>query len=469
MYYRLTYITSSAKERRGDSFLNGAKPLTIGQGEACHVQLPESDAYEPQTFATILPDEEGRGWLLVRRTDTCRISANGADVQIAHRLHHGDLLAFAAGEVKAALRFELFDDGEYDAKVGIIYKKRPESRHAVTAAILCALLALVVAAYALFFANPKELRRTDWTLYDHSIYQLTVDSVYLLADTVTADGCRTHAIVEAIELHNLFVGTAFLTIDRQTGDTLFVTARHCVEPWINDEQWDGLSPRATMSPEVRMATTAETENRYAGYDKYLLRAHCVLNRGLERYDYYSTDFCMNKSRDLVMRLGSPDEPVYWRTIFPIAKRRDMELGDFAYVRARCLSRQMVEPIVPLAEWEEVVSFTKNGNRDIAVLGFPLNDNNADRATVVYGNYMDVAMEQQVTAPDGCLKLYAPINRGNSGGPVFALTGSEVKVIGIVSKADSRADQGLFWSVPITEVACMHRQGDQIEETETYRR
>ena len=101
--------------------------------------------------------------------------------------------------------------------------------------------------------------------------------------------------------------------------------------------------------------------------------------------------------------------------------------------------------------------------------FPINDNDANKATLVYGNYMDLEVNDSIQTLDGCLKLSASINRGNSGGPVFALVGNEMRVIGIVSKADGRADQGLFWAVPVTEVTYMHRQGDKIEEIETFRR
>ena len=67
-------------------------------------------------------------------------------------------------------------------------------------------------------------------------------------------------------------------------------------------------------------------------------------------------------------------------------------------------------------------------------------------------------------------MSAPINRGNSGGPIIAMIENDVKVIGIVSKADGRANQGMFWAVPVTEVLNMHRRGDKVDEdSEMYRR
>ena len=448
--------------------MNGTMLLSIGQGVNCDIQLPDSDLYEPQVFASVLYSESGDGWLIIRRSDCCHIMINGKELTIAQSLSNDDVISLHDDTVNEVFRFEMFNDGDYDGNSGFVYKKHKGNRIVVAMTIMLSVLALGIAAYSIVFSNQKDLRRYDWGQYKSCVYQITVDSVCLICDSVV-DGSRQSVIVEETVLEQAFVGTAVLCLDHNTGDTLLVTARHCVEPWINDEKWDGISDEAKMSPEVRLATMAENGNRYAGYDKYVLRAHCILSRGLERYEYYSTDFFMNKSRDLVMRLGTPEKPIYWRTIIPIAQRRDMELGDFAFSKVRGMNIPKGNALISLAKWDEIVSFTKSNDRDIAVMGFPLNDNDANNATVVYGNYMELEINDNIRVPNGCLKLSALINRGNSAGPVFARIGNEIKVIGIVSKADGRAEQGLFWSVPITEVTNLHSQGDTIEDTEIFRR
>jgi S1-C subfamily serine protease len=104
------------------------------------------------------------------------------------------------------------------------------------------------------------------------------------------------------------------------------------------------------------------------------------------------------------------------------------------------------------------------------MGYPLNDNNTEVVTEVWGNLMAFEYHDSLNTPIGCLQLSADINPGNSGGPVFAKIGDEIKVIGIVSKADGRANQGMFWAVPVTEVLNMHKQSDRIvEDSVTYRR
>lgn len=452
MYYRLTYLASSNKKRRGDSVLNGCRPLNIGQGAACEVLLPESEQYEPQVYATI--NHRGNGedggqeeWYVVRRTDCHRVLVNGEDVPVARPLNDGDVLTLTDGRMREELKFEVFDDGEYDAASGFVYRKHAAGgRRDMWVTMGLAVVALGIAAYALWVLPTKDLHHAHADLQKlvPSVYHITCDSVYLMCDGMAID---------SMELQQAAEGTAFLTTD-----SLLVTARHCVEPWINDDEWDGLPSREKMLPEVRWATMAETENRLAGYEKYILKAHCVVSRGLERYDYYSTDFYMNKTRDMVMRLGTEQEVMYWRTIIPMASRRNMELGDFAYAKAKGVEKDENRVLVTMADAEDMKKLAKSDSRDIAVIGYPLTDTGAEDATVVYGNWME--FENELEREEGCMQLSVGINRGNSGGPVFALIGSDIKVIGIVSKADGRADQGVFWAVPIGEVVTMHANNDK---------
>ena len=157
-----------------------------------------------------------------------------------------------------------------------------------------------------------------------------------------------------------------------------------------------------------------------------------------------------------------EEIFYWRTIFPIANRRDMELGDFAYLD---VSGIMEKGNMVMASREEMFGQAySQRSHDIAVIGYPLNDNGtSDMVVTVYGNSQPFEFDEEKKAFKGCIQMSAPINRGNSGGPVLARIDGRIKVIGIVSKADGRASQGMFWAVPITEVAIMHEQGDVIQE------
>ena len=445
MYYRLTYIAASDKERRGDTVCNGSKPLNIGQGVSCNVQLPDSDMYEPQVYATILKKEDGDCWYLVRRTDCHKVTINGVAVYAAQILQSGDKLSFSDDTIYTELQFEIFDYGEYDASSVIVYKKHKSSRLIVIAVLLTLLLCVVGMACWMIATSPqKSIRQMDMTVYNQDVYRLTVDALYLVCDYET-DGRWCRDTIEAVSLEKYAVGSAFLT---ENG--LLVTARHCLEPWLNDVEWDGSDDFGKMSPEVRLAVKAATSNELEEGRRYAVLSHCIVSNGQDRYELNSENFCMDKSRDLVIRLGSNEHPLYWRSIIPVASRREMELGDYAYMKSDSLQGHSK---IALATAKDFGKLGIQGNgREIEVMGHPVDDNGTEEVKIVRGSLMSVKNDDDGRhLTEGCMQMNAQINPGNSGGPVFALIDGKVKVIGIVSKVDSHADQGVFWAVPVTEV------------------
>lgn len=453
MYYQLTYLSTSDHSRIGDSVLCGIKPLSIGQNASCDVTIPETKDHVPILSATIIPDAGGNSWRIVRRNDLQGITINDEEVAIARPLVHGDEINITDGSVNVKLRFTVHRDGNYNPAAGIIHNKRRDNVSRIVA-IAAAVLAIGAAIFGIFASRSShDLRHADLEPYNSSIYHITVDSIYLKIDTVI-DGQTCQTTIDAIGLKDVAEGTCFLT-----DEGLFVTARHCIEPWLNDEQWDGIH-NETMSPEVALATRAETANRLSGTTKYHLCSHCIISNGIERYEYLSTDFSMNKSRDQVMCLGTNDSPIYWRSIFPIANRRNMELGDAAYIASDGLKGD-----IQLASHDELAAFDRQTDKDIAVIGYPLNDNDVTNViSKSYGNSQHLELDSN-GMPIGCIQMIASINPGNSGGPVLALVNGHIKAIGIVSKADGRATQGTFWAVPVTEVSDLVANGGHVPEEE----
>lgn len=453
MYYQLTYISTSDHSRIGDSVLCGTKPLSIGQKASCDVAIPETMEHAPVLSASIMPNVDGDSWRIVRRNDLQVITVNGENVEIARTLASGDEICITDGTENVKLRFTVHRDGNYNPSAGIIHNKRRDNVSRIVA-IAAAVLAIGAAIFGIFATRSgNDLRHADLEPYNSSIYHITIDSIYLKVDTVI-DGQACQAIIDAIGLKDVAEGTCFLT-----DEGLFVTARHCIEPWLNDEQWDGIH-NETMSPEVALATRAETANRLSGTNKYQLCSHCIISNGIERYEYLSTDFSMNKSRDQVMCLGTNENPVYWRSIFPIANRRDMELGDAAYIASDGLTGD-----IQLATHDDLAAFDRQTDKDIAVIGFPLNDNDVTNViSKSYGNSQHLELDNN-GLPIGCIQMIASINPGNSGGPVLANVNGHIKAIGIVSKADGRATQGTFWAVPVTEVSDLVANGGHAPEEE----
>jgi len=460
MYYKLTYRSSTKKSQVGDFLLSGVKSLDIGQTNSCGLRLPESSECEPAVFATILRQQDDRGWVIIRRTDCHEVTVNGKELRICHSLKDGDVIAFSFDGQVISFVISLYNDGEYSSSMGVVYKKNKANRKFQLAIAAVAVIALVVASLSMLIRKDDHiLRHENIDLFDASVYHIEVDSVYLIQDTLT-NGYSSERVLEAIALDRHVVGTCFLT-----EDSLFVTARHCVEPWISDDSWNGISYDNEMSPAVRLAAMAETRNKILGQEKYRVKAHCIVSKDLEQYEYYSTDFHFNRTRDQVVCLGTDAHPIYWRTIIPLASKRDMELGDFAYVESDGLKGNL-----HLANMTDLKAFTKQADKDIVVIGFPVNDNHEEGiCTKVFGNSQNVEFTSDNTEISGCIQMSAPINPGNSGGPVLAKVNGRVMVVGIVSKADEQATQGTFWAVPTTEVIYLKQHGGTINNPLIFRR
>ncbi len=460
MYFKLTYQSSPDKAKIGASIAGGHGAFTIGQTPSCRLPLPDTADTAPVVMATILPEEGGK-WYVTRKTDYHTISVNGTPLLVTQELSDGDRLTFGDGDQMATeLLFEVCE-GDYDDSTGIVYKPQKASLRTTIVAATLGIAAIVAVLWALLGRQEQlDLNHADLTQYEQSIYHITTDSVELLCDTII-NGEHHMVSIEHLALENAEAGTCFLT-----DEGLFVTARHCVEPWITDEQWDGLDWSATMSNAVRLANIAETHNREGHGCTYIVRAHSLISRGFEHYHFHSTDFCMNKSRDQVVRLGTDRDPIYYRTIIPLATRRDMELGDFAYVPAP----EGITGNISLCTKDDLHTFENQAYKGIMAIGFPVNDNaTADVISKVPGTCQHIEFGSN-GLPIGCIQMSASVNKGNSGGPILAYIGQELKAIGIVSKSDARAQQGLFWAVPTTEVVDLHALGGVIpEDTVYYRR
>lgn len=452
MYYRLTYRSWSNKKSRGDAILCGYRPLLIGQTVSCDVKLPERDDVAPLVVAVILPCEERDGWYVVRKTDTGTVEVNGREVTVGQMLKDGDWLTFADGRNRTDFCFEISKDGEYHPKEGVVYLRNPHRSQTYWLAAAWGAVAVAITLFAFWVRGGNDgLGSTiDCTAYEHDVYPITTDSVFVLCDTLE-NGVPCKKVIERAALEHPGLGTCFLT---DAG--LLVTARHCVEPWIVDhDEWNGETLDDNTPVALRMAVEVENWNRGGGEPRREMAAHCVVSFDDGFMHFSSADFCMNKTRDQVVCLGTDTRPLFWRTIMPMGSNRAMELGDFAYLEMADGRKGKVS----LASIEDLRRFEEQHNKNVAVLGFPISDDaNSERASVVYGNSQHIDFADDSLTTLGCIKMSASIGDGNSGGPVLAYVGDSIKAIGIVSKGDGIGTYTTFWAVPTSEVVGLHRRG-----------
>ena len=92
-YYSLHFHGSNAFHRQGDLLKTTNKVLHIGETADCGVRF-DSGVFEPERYASILENEDGKSWRLIQRSQhvTTRIAGSGG-FGFVHQLKDGDVIS----------------------------------------------------------------------------------------------------------------------------------------------------------------------------------------------------------------------------------------------------------------------------------------------------------------------------------------------------------------------------------------
>lgn len=291
----------------------GGRPLTIGQMEGCDVIIRNHTQYEDVVFAKILPNRDNDGWHIVKVSHFFPILINGNELNRVHYLNDGDVVEIKGHHFKFNIR-----EGEQTTPNIIHINKAGKAVWAIIAAI-CLILAFV--GYQLYDNQRERITDTMKAEITASIYTTRVDSLQLI---------YCDSVMETYTYASSPVGTAFLTTD-----SLMVTARHCIQPWLNmvlPHEYADI-PKMTEWP-IEKALFAETENQSSGEDNWRIVSFLTLtDEDGNSLSLSSDNFKMNLDADDIVELGSYDEPKFWRSISHRYSRRDMMLGDIAVAKA----------------------------------------------------------------------------------------------------------------------------------------
>ena len=287
-----------------------------------------------------------------------------------------------------------------------------------------------------------------------SVYQIKVDSIQL-----TVNRGDSTSVIRTAYLHNV-VGTAFLTTEGQ-----LVTARHCLEPWLDVTSatpMDTTEHSSTPLP-VKMALQAVTNNIVAESmdddTRWEMVSYCSLRKP-ELSDsvvlcFTSSDFIMDKSRDLIMEYGDYEHQYFWRNIKATPSKTDMMLGDIAFM-ADATERLHTKGTIPLASKQEMRRLCRKANRHLNILG--RTDNQTSREIEWLNARLKVTLTKKYYKddyPNVDITHDGDLSRGFSGGPVMTRQGLfGWRAVGVVSVTDSK-NGNWFYSVPTTEIERMN--------------
>lgn len=405
----------------------GSCATVIGQSEGCDLRLANSTQYADVIFAKIIPNEAGDGWHLVKLTPYYSVAINGVDVNRVHYLEDGDVIDFN-GDV---YRFNVKPGENAVSTVVHIHHNRR----------MLALLVGIMAAFALvvgyrFYSDERENLTDSMRMeVEASLFSTRVDSIHLM---------RGDSLVESYAYASSPVGTAFLT-----RDSLLVTARHCIQPWLNQV----LPPDYGRIPEmtdwaVAKALFAETENQMCGEELWRLVSFVTLTDASGNMSSMSSDrFAINTECDEIVELGDYDNPQYWRSITHRYLRRDMMLGDVAVAKADSAGNISIADAGKLTQL-----LGGNTGQKLTFFGHPESGVNGCRMESVSDN-LRLPLDSTTVVP-GRIFLLAhngALTPGYSGGPVVVRDGIDgFCAVGIVSVVDDK-NGNRSYSVPTSEV------------------
>lgn len=401
--------------------------VNIGETADCDVRY-DSDGLQPVYYASIIQNEDGKSWRIVKRSQHVNISIAGkGPIGYAYHLADGDLIQF--GTQPMTLCFHQHYDDRYD-------KEGQDNKWQWGIVGIVGLLAIVAAL--LNIGNREDsINAKDVELLEESVYLIKVDSV---RQTLVVNG-KVKWLPPTIFLDGEApTGTAFLTTDGK-----MITARHCVEYWIGTNL--DLTTKVSELDEndiVRWAIETETFNQQHETDSTRqLQVYFSLFdfMGYKKYSFTSTDkhVHINQDKDGLFLLADFSQDYYWRSVRPYFTDRQMEMGDILWIDS--LSEQGK---IKLASTEQL-NGVKSGT-PLMICGYPMTSIGDKRMTFTEGN-----IRRSPAAGTENLYFESNINHGFSGGPVLTRNDGDVVAIGVVSRVDS-ISSGLYkWAVPVSEL------------------
>ena len=442
-YYSLRISESNSFHAKDDVLKTTNKVLHIGETADCGIRF-ESGEYEPERYASIVENDDGKSWRLIQRSQHVKAKIAGSgDFGYVHQMKDGDVITFEGQDME--LEFHTHFDGSY-GKEGFVIEhiviEQPKSKMPLLFGSIVSVLILGLLGLVIYNYWHRDIRYKDIKNYEESVFLVRVDSVQWIA---VSKGDTT-LVEPTIQLVGCApVGTAFLTKDKK-----LITARHCIEYWIG-EDIDEMPKTRELNDVKKWVVLAETYNYQKDEEMdsvQMLRVFFSIcaprESNRELFSFSSTDPCVhiNRSRDGRVEFGDYDNIYYWRSIQPSPYDPERELGDIV-----CIDVDTVGTI-ELADSAMIAAL--NPSSSIGILGLPGNLTER-KITPALGHITEDRSDTINVNPD--IQFDANITHGFSGGPVFIKVGKRLVAAGVVSKIDT--ENGIYKkAVPVMEIDYM---------------
>lgn len=449
-YYILEHKDASKYHKAGESQKIIIDQIELGRDSNCQVRFDETFSTVSRRHAAIMKD--GERWKLVQLSKTNSTLLNGRPIETECYLENGDEIQLSVGGprmgfIVPAGKQSLVSSIKMTERLDL-FRKQALKPYKTAIACLFALFIFCSAVAGYIINNQdkqiadlfkqvdiqinltEDIRRKakeDSTRMAHKMDSISkikpktiiVDKTPDIAKAVSQIESSVFTVITTIYVSNQSEvqklsssqGTGFLLSDGR-----FVTARHCVEPWMYD-----LGEKQAFFAMSRASD---------GIIKIWAEIFAINMKG-EKMNFKSTDFTVDRSYDAPNEVDYELNGEHLKLPGSIAFGTTASLGnDWAYVTTSNKGT--------ILDGKDQSAAIKKGT-EVHLLGFPRSLGILDGTNIVEPIYNKMSVSRTGLNNGRCIMVSEGIDHGNSGGPVFIYSKGNLYVVGIVSRGDSNSD------------------------------
>lgn len=455
-FFILQHKDSSRYHQAGESQKIIIDQIELGRAKECQIR------YDDETWPIVSRrhaaiEKDATGWKIVPLSQTNSTLVNGKVVNTAWYLQNGDEIQLSIGGprlgfIVPAGNQSLVSSIKLTERLNL-FREQALRPYKTAIGVLCSVLVLAccVGGYFIWDANDqlKAERIARQNLVADIAKQRETDSLARIKEQQKADSLQKVAerLLARMRNDELFkeriaaakkdvfavvtevviqlgdetysmtsLGTGFLLSDGR-----FVTARHCVQPWMYDT---GAGMRAyalsKMFEDVKITSTVTAYSTS------------------EKFTFSSNDFVCDTSYDITfpfsLDIAGRTIQLEGHSAFPLRNSEGQQLGsdkmygsDWAYTTKTSRRGSL--------SYDSSLSRNMKAGQAVHVLGFPAGLGFGDGKTMVEPIYNQMYVSRDGLNDSRCIMVSEGAAHGNSGGPVFAYVNGQLSVVGIVSRKE----------------------------------